>query len=99
MEIVTISVDELRQLLREVTREVLAEEKGKGAQRPTTPPSARRYVYGIDGIASLFNVSHPTAQIYRKTFLEPAVMQHGRKIITDADRAIELYNEHKNKVL
>lgn len=53
----------------------------------------KRYVYGIRGIRELFNVSHPTALKYKNTFLKPAVVQRGRKIIVDAEKAMELFNE------
>lgn len=54
--------------------------------------AAKRYVFGLRGIAELFNVSLPTAQRYKNTFLQPAVMQRGRKIVTDATKAMELFN-------
>lgn len=56
------------------------------------PRSSKRYIYGLRGIRDLFNVSHATAQHYKDTFLAPAVMQRGRKIVVDADKAVELYN-------
>lgn len=54
---------------------------------------AKRYVYGLRGIRTLFNVSHATAQRYKDTILAPAVKQNGKKIIIDADMAIELFNQ------
>lgn len=51
------------------------------------------HVYGLKGIADLFHVSHTTAQMYKNTFLKPAVRQFGRKIITNKKLAIELFNE------
>lgn len=53
------------------------------------------YVYGLRGIQQLFGVSHKTAQEYKDTFLRPAVMQNGRKIVVDADLAMELFNKKK----
>lgn len=52
----------------------------------------KRYVHGLKGIRSLFNVSHATAQRYKDTIIKDAVKQCGRKIIVDADHAIELFN-------
>ena len=52
----------------------------------------KKYVYGLKGIRGLFNVSHATAQRYKDTIIKDAVMQCGRKIIVDADHAIELFN-------
>lgn len=57
--------------------------------------SSGNYVYGLRGIQQLFGVSHKTAQEYKDTFLRPAVMQNGRKIVVDADLAMELFNKKK----
>lgn len=59
------------------------------------PTPAHRYVYGLRGIMQLFNVSTMTAQRYKKTIIRDAVSQHGRKIVVDADRALELFNAAK----
>ena len=53
------------------------------------------YVYGLSGIQNLFGVSHKTAQIWKNTWLAPACMQSGRKIIVDADKAMELFKERR----
>lgn len=52
----------------------------------------KRYIYGLAGIRRLFNVSHATAQRYKDTIIKDAVMQQGRKIIVDVEKAIELFN-------
>ncbi len=57
--------------------------------------SDKKYVYGLRGIRDIFRVSHATAQRYKDTILKDAVTQHGRKIITDVDKAIELFNKTK----
>lgn len=57
---------------------------------------ARRYVYGLKGIQSLFGCSHLTVQRYKDTFLAPAVMQQGRKIVIDVEAAVELFKTHKD---
>ena len=54
-----------------------------------------KYVYGLRGIQDLFDVSRTMAQEYKNTFLQPAVVQRGRKIMIDRDKAIELFKEHK----
>ena len=51
-------------------------------------------IYGLRGIRILFNVCHSTAQRYKDTFLKPAVIQKGRKLILDKQKAIDLYLEH-----
>lgn len=57
-----------------------------------TPDPGKRYVHGLKGIQELFNVSHLTAQRYKDGILKDAVYQHGRKILVDADKAVELFN-------
>jgi len=52
------------------------------------------YVYGLRGIRKLFNVSHATAQRYKDTIIRDAVLQQGRKIIVDANKAMELFNSN-----
>lgn len=55
----------------------------------------KKYVYGLKGIRDLFKVSHATAQKYKDTILKDAITQHGRKIITDVEKALELFNKTK----
>ena len=61
--------------------------------------SCKRYVYGVAGIANLFQVSYVTALNLKNGILKPAILQQGRKIMCDADLAIELFREKaaKNK--
>ena len=62
-----------------------------------TPEPGKRYVYGLKGIQELFNVSHLTAQRYKDGIIKEAVFQSGRKIVVDADKAIELFNERRGR--
>ena len=51
----------------------------------------KKYVYGIGGIARLFGCSMPTANRIKKSGkIDRAITQIGRKIIVDADMALEL---------
>ncbi len=52
-----------------------------------------KYVYGLKGIRDLFKISHTTAQKYKDTILKDAVTQHGRKIITDVNKAMKLFKD------
>lgn len=67
----------------------------------TTPQAApikpeKRLVYGIAGIAQLFNCSMTTAnRIKASGRINRAIMQNGRTIVVDADLALELYNNNK----
>jgi hypothetical protein len=60
-------------------------------EEPKTPE--RRFVYGIAGIAQLFNCSMTTAnRIKASGRIDKAISQSGRIIVVDADRALELYS-------
>lgn len=67
-----------------------------GEAQPSQPAyeadtSHRRYVYGIAGIAMLFGCSMPTANRIKKSGkISRAITQIGRKIIVDAELALEL---------
>ncbi len=50
-----------------------------------------KYAFGLEGICNLFNVSPKTASRYKNTFLQPAVIQHGRKIMVDKEKALQLF--------
>ena len=53
--------------------------------------TTKKYVYGIAGIARLFGCSVPTAQrIKQSGKISKAITQIGRKIIVDAELALEL---------
>ena len=60
---------------------------------PQTPNrgGSEKYVYGIKGIADLFGCSVPTANKIKKSGkIDKAITQVGRKIIVDAELALEL---------
>lgn len=51
----------------------------------------KKLVYGIRGIANLFNCSISTAnRIKKRGVIDEAIIQHGRTIIVDAEKALEL---------
>ena len=51
----------------------------------------RHFVYGLSGLARLFGCSLPTAnRIKQSGKIDRAITQVGRKIIVDADLALEL---------
>lgn len=71
-------------------------------QQPIQPTSSeqtsdnKRYVYGLDGLARLFNCSIVTANRIKKSgVINKAISQVGRKIIIDADLALELLNNSR----
>jgi|SRR5699024_9727608 len=55
---------------------------------------SKKYVYGIRGIANLMNCSISTAnRIKKKGILDEAIIQQGRTIIVDVDKALELLKQ------
>lgn len=84
--VVSLTAGQLRSLLREC----LAENSQNNVVEE------KHYVYGLRGIQTLLNCSHTQAQRYKDTVLKDAVMQNGRKIVVDADKALELFNNKKN---
>ena len=72
-----------------LNRHALQESEVKTAQ--SAPGKEKKYVYGIGGIARLFGCSIPTANRIKKSGrINRAITQIGRKIIVDADMALEL---------
>lgn len=72
--------------LREILSNISPKEK-------LLPRSDKKYVYGISGIAKLFNCSIPTANRIKKSRkIDKAICQIGRKIIVDVELALELVN-------
>lgn len=58
------------------------------------PFSQKRYVQGYQGIASLFGCSKSTAQRIKKSgIIDEAITQVNRKILVDADLALQLVKE------
>lgn len=71
-------------------------ERFKNLNPPTTSTS-KRYVYGLEGICSLFNCRLNKAQELKKGIIKDAVTQHGRKIMVDVDKALALYESANSK--
>lgn len=62
---------------------------------PANPDTTPRYVYGIRGIANLMNCSISTAnRIKKKGILDEAIIQQGRTIIVDAEKALKLLKQN-----
>ncbi len=73
--------------------QLTAEGGLQSAQKPAVviDTTKKRHVYGIAGIAKLFGCSVPTASRIKKSGkINRAITQIGRKIIVDAELALEL---------
>ena len=63
----------------------------------TQKPKEEHNVYGIAGIAQIFGCSIPTASRIKKSgIINDAVTQVGRKIVVNADKALELAKQNKS---
>ena len=68
-----------------------SESKQVQSAAAITSNSPKKYVYGIAGIARVFGCSIPTAnRIKQSGKIDKAITQVGRKIIVDAELALEL---------
>lgn len=80
--IAMLTVGQLKKVLETPNTEV----KASIADKPE-----KQYVYGIAGIARLFGCSIPTAnRIKASGKIDKALKQIGRKIVVDAELALEL---------
>lgn len=68
-------------------------KRGEKKDTPQKPKEPKKYVYGLRGIRELFGVSHVTAQKYKDGILRDAVSQQGRVIVTDVEKALELFGK------
>ena len=61
------------------------------------PNESKRYVYGYQGIADLFGYEHKSSggRLKRSGDIDEAIIQVGRKIIVDAELALELARKKK----
>ena len=81
-----------------VTNLPLLNKQGDKASSDTESVKPRRLVYGIKGIADTFGCSIPTANRIKKSgVIDDAITQVGRKIVVDADMALELAASAKKR--
>ncbi|MBR8725493.1 DUF3853 family protein [Bacteroides pyogenes] len=83
IRIIDLTVGELMELLETI----------KTTTQEAVRMPEKRLVYGISGIAQLFNCSMTTAnRIKASGRINGAIMQNGRTIVVDADLALKLFN-------
>ena len=77
--------------------EYLEREAQKTQQQE--PAKSRNLVYGLKGIQQLFDCKTTTAwRIKNSEWIKPAITQVGRKIVVDADLALELAHENTEHI-
>ena len=77
----------------ELIRESFLQKRNESPELSTN----RRYVKGLRGIISLFGCSPPTATKLKNSIIKDAVMQNGKVIITDAEKAIQLFKDYEKE--
>ena len=83
--------------LQMTIEEYMEREAQKAQQQEAVKP--RNLVYGLKGIEQLFNCSTTTAwRIKNSEWIKPAISQVGRKIVVDADLALELAHENTERI-
>lgn len=88
----TLTVGEVFQMMEDFIQK--AADGGNDTAAEADKPTGR-LVYGLAGIEELFHVSHKTAQYYKDHIIYEAVRQNGRKIVTDVDLALKLFNQRR----
>ena len=85
-----LTVQEFVELLESVLRNHAAVPESVARDPP-------RMVHGLDGLCEIVGCSKSTAMRLKKSgILDEAIVQTGRKIIIDADKALDiLYNQKK----
>ena len=82
----------------QMTVEEYLEMKSRQETKEVTTKQ-KNLVYGLEGIKTLFGCSTTTAwRIKNSEWIRPAISQVGRKIVVDADLALELANENTQRV-
>ncbi len=81
--IVTLTLGQLKEAL----------QPQQAAMPDLTAYTPEAHVFGLRGIMKLLGVSKATAQRYKDGILRPSVMQNGRKIVVDKQKAIELFKQ------
>ena len=62
----------------------------------TNEPTEKKYVYGISGIQKLLNCSESSAKRLKKSgVINEAIIQNGRKIIIDVEKALALLKKNQ----
>lgn len=97
---VTLTCDQLRDMIRDTVVEVLASGatgrgRGGAAECETERFDSADWATGLRGISDMFQVTPQTAQKYKNTWLAPAVKQRGKKLFVNRKMAMELF-EHRN---
>lgn len=90
-----LSIDLLQKPVFQMTGAELLELFTQLAEKKSIPKEQPiKYVHGLDGLARLLNCSKSKAQeIKNSGVIDAAVYQTGRKIVVNAEKALELIQQ------
>lgn len=91
-----LTAGEFLALLRQSITETSSSPEGDSGKKEVEE-TKKRFVYGIAGIAQLFNCSTTTANRIKKSgVINKAISQCGRMITVDADLALSLAKSNES---
>ena len=96
--IVMLTLQDLRDVIREEMGSSVnvTHESGTPSASEHVPAklAGKEVVFGLDGICKIFNCKMSRAQKLKNTIIKDAVHQNGRTIITDVQKAYELFETY-----
>ena len=77
----------------QIFRELLCQNPNSSSQEVSIEQK-KEYAYGLDGLARIIGCSKSHAsKLKGKGLFDDAIVQNGRKIIIDKEKALELFNK------
>ena len=73
------------------------EQSNAPFKRVPSKLAGKEVVFGLAGICKIFNCKMSRAQKLKNTIIKEAVHQNGRTIITDVEKAYELFEAYSKK--
>ena len=96
--IVMLTLQDLRDVIREeMSVSTTTEQSNAPFKRVPAKLAGKEVVFGLDGICKIFNCKMSRAQKLKNTIIKDAVHQNGRTIITDVQKAYELFETYSKK--
>lgn len=101
--LIDMTLGDLMNLIKDITNGGKIVEQTKSEEELVNPyvdEYDKDLVYGLAGIAQIFNCSITTANRIKKSGkIADAIMQDGRIIITSKKRALELFNKNSSATI
>ena len=96
--IVMLTLQDLRDVIREeMSVSTTTEQSNAPSKRVPSKLAGKEVVFGLAGICKIFNCKMSRAQKLKNTIIKDAVHQNGRTIITDVEKAYELFEAYSKK--